>query len=175
MARDYHSGLFNSIITKTPDFGTEVMTYKAKAKFQKTRCLKKEDAPRMWITLDASGKTLGRLASEVSKILRGKHRATFTPHVDCGDGVIILNAEKIHVTGRKEAQKMYYKHSGFIGGLKETDYRTMKARKPAFIIEHAVKGMMPKTRLGRAQMKHLRVLAGDSHKMQAQQPVEINI
>jgi len=137
--------------------------------------LKKEDAPHIWVTLDASGKTLGRLATEISKILRGKHRATYTPHTDSGDGVIIVNAEKVVVTGNKEAQKVYQHHSGFIGGLKEIGYRTMKKRKPTYIIEHAVKGMMPKTRLGRAQMKHLRIFAGESHNMQSQQPVEVNI
>lgn len=148
---------------------------KAKASFQKTTLLKKEEAKHDWFILDASGKTLGRLASEISKILRGKHRPTYTPHVDGGDGVIIINAEKVVVTGNKEAQKLYRYHTGFVGNLKEIDYRTMQARKPEFIIETAVKGMMPKNRLTRKQMKRLRIFAGESHNMQAQQPVNVNI
>lgn len=151
------------------------MTYKTKATFQKTKMLKREEASRIWITLDANGKTLGRLASEISKILRGKHRANFTPHADCGDGVIVLNAEKICVTGNKEAQKVYFSHSGYIGGAKQIGYRVMKQRKPEYIIEHAVKGMMPKTYLSKAQMKHLRIFAGENHNHQAQQPIKVNI
>lgn len=148
---------------------------KEKASFQKTTLLKKEEAKHDWFVLDASGKTLGRLASEISKILRGKHRPTYTPHVDGGDGVIIVNAEKVKVTGNKEAQKVYRHHTGHVGNLKEIDYRTMQERKPEYIIEHAVKGMMPKNRLSRAQMKRLRIFAGEKHNMQAQQPVNVNI
>jgi large subunit ribosomal protein L13 len=148
---------------------------KEKAIFPKTPILKKEKVIHDWFILDASGKTLGRLASEISKILRGKHSPTYTPHVDGGDGVIIINAEKVKVTGNKEAQKVYRHHTGFIGNLKEIGYRTMLARKPGYIIEHAVKGMMPKNRLTRKQMKRLRVFAGENHNMQAQQPVNVNI
>ncbi len=137
---------------------------------------KEETIPaRKWFLLDASGKTLGRFASEVAKILRGKHRPSFTPHVDCGDGVIIINAEKICVTGAKEAQKIYRYHTGAMSGLREVPYRVMKARKPEYIIRSAVKGMMPKTRLTEAQMKKLRVFAGNEHNMDAQQPISVNI
>ena len=142
-----------------------------------TILLTKEEAvaARKWFILDASGKTLGRFAAEVAKILRGKHKPTFTSHVDGGDGVIILNADKIKVTGAKEAQKIYRYYTGSMGGLREVPYRVMKARKPEYIIRHAVKGMMPKTRLGEAQMKKLRIYAGDQHDLEAQQPIRASI
>lgn len=130
---------------------------------------------RQWFVLDATGKTLGRFASEISKILRGKHKPTYTSHEDSGDGVIVINAEKIKVTGAKEAQKIYRYHTGAMSGMREVPYRTMKARKPEYIIEHAVHGMLPRTRLGRQQNKRLRVFAGDKHSMEAQQPVVVNI
>jgi len=148
---------------------------KEKANFQKTTILKEQEVKHDWFVLDATGKTLGRLASEIAKILRGKHRPTFTPHVDGGDGVILVNAGKVHVSGNKEAQKVYYSHSGFVGGLREIGYRRMKERKPEYIIEHAVKGMMPKNRLSRKQMKRLRVFAGAEHNMEAQTPTNVNI
>jgi len=135
----------------------------------------KDDKQQNWLIMDASGKTLGRLSSEIAKILRGKHKPTFTTNLDCGDGVIVINAEKIHVTGNKEAQKLYRYYTGAMDGLREIPYRTMKARKPEFIIEHAVKGMMPKTRLARAQIKKLRVFKGDQHDQSAQKPVQVNI
>ncbi|HSX12122.1 MAG TPA: 50S ribosomal protein L13 [Rhabdochlamydiaceae bacterium] len=143
----------------------------------KTLLLTKEEtkANLQWFVLDASGKTLGRLASEVAKILRGKHKTSYTPHVDSGDGVVIINAEKVEVTGGKEARKVYRYYSGGISGLREIPYRTMKARKPEYIIWHAVKGMMPKTRLGEAQFKKLRVFAGEKHDLEAQQPTIVNI
>lgn len=128
-----------------------------------------------WFILDAAGKTLGRLTCEISKILRGKHKPTFTTYLDCGDGVIVINADKVEVTGSKEAQKLYRYYTGHMSGLREIPYRTMKARKPEFIIEHAVKGMMPKTRLGRQQLKKLRVFAGEQHNLAAQQPIQVNI
>lgn len=137
--------------------------------------LTKEEVNRTWYVLDAAGKTLGRFASEVAKVLRGKHKPDFTSHIDTGDGVIIINANKIKVTGAKEAQKVYRYHTGFVGGLREIPYRTMKARKPEYIIEHAVKGMMPKTRLARHQLKRLRVYAGAEHDQAAQKPVTVNI
>lgn len=127
-------------------------------------------ADRKWYLFDAKGKTLGRLASEVAKVLRGKHKPTFTSHVDTGDGVIIINAEKIVVTGAKEAQKEYTHYTGAIGGLRVTPYRVMKDRKPEFILRHAIEGMMPKTRLAKAQLKKLRIFAGEEHDMKAQQP-----
>ena len=142
---------------------------------QKTTIVKKEERNPKWIILDASGKTLGRFASEVAKILRGKHKPTFTIHIDDGDGVIVINAEKIKVTGTKEAQKIYRYYTGSMSGLREIPYRTMKARKPNYIIEHAVKGMMPHSRLARAQMKKLRVFAGAEHNLAAQKPVQANI
>ena len=130
---------------------------------------------RKWLLLDAKGKTLGRFAAEVANILRGKHKPGFTHHVDCGDGVIIINADKIVVTGAKDAQKIYRYHTGAMSGMREVPYRTMMARKPDYIIWHAVKGMMPKTRLTEAQMKKLRIYAGENHDMKAQAPIAVNI
>lgn len=148
---------------------------KEQALLQKTPFLKKEPNQQSWFIMDAKGKTLGRLCAEISKILRGKHKPTYTPGVDLGDGVIVINAEHVKVTGNKEAQKMYYTHTGFLGGLRETNLRTMRARKPGKIIELAVKGMMPKCRLAKAQAKRLRVYAGDQHLMEAQKPIQVNI
>lgn len=136
---------------------------------------KEAEHSRKWYLLDASGKTLGRFAAEVAKILRGKHRPEFTPYVDCGDGVVIINAEKIQVTGMKEARKIYRSYTGFIGGLREVPYETMIARKPEYVLTHAIKGMMPKTRLGGQQVKKLRVFKGASHDMDAQKPIPVNI
>ncbi len=140
-----------------------------------TFMLKNEEIQREWFILDAEGKTLGRFAAEITKILRGKHKPTFTPHVDGGDGVIIINAEKIRVTGNKGAQKLYRYYTGYMGGLREIPYNTMKQRKPTYMVEHAVKGMMPHTRLGRAQLKRLRVFAGTEHNHSAQTPIMTNI
>ena len=125
---------------------------------------------RKWYVVDAAGLTLGRLSSEVAKILRGKNKPIFTPHEDTGDYVIIVNAEKIHVTGRKLDQKIYYSHSDYVGGMKETDLKTMLAKKPERVIELAVKGMLPKGPLGRSMIKKLFVYAGPEHKHQAQKP-----
>lgn len=138
---------------------------------------KKEEVAgnKRWFLLDASGKTLGRFASEVAKILRGKHKTTFTPNVDCGDGVIVINADKIVVSGNKEAQKEYNRYTGYIGGLRQTPYRMMKERQPGNIVRLAVKGMMPKTKLGNAQLKKLRIFAHENHGMQAQKPVAVEI
>ncbi len=125
---------------------------------------------RKWYVVDATDKTLGRLASEVAKVLRGKNKPTFTPHFDTGDYVIIVNAEKIRVTGRKLDQKIYYRHSGYVGGLKETTLREMMAKKPERVIELAVKGMLPKGPLGRQMYTKLHVYTGPAHKHQAQKP-----
>ena len=140
-----------------------------------TYIARKEDQHPNWFLFDAEGKTLGRFAAEVAKVLRGKHKPTFTPNVNTGDGVVIINAEKIAVTGSKEAQKLYRHYTGFMGGLREIPYRRMKERKPEYILEHAVKGMMPKTKLGRAQLKRLRIFAGNKHTMKAQQPISTEI
>lgn len=144
---------------------------------QKTRLQTKEEAQgaRGWVLLDASGKILGRFAAEVAKILRGKHKPGFTPHVDGGDGVVIINAEKIKVTGAKEAQKIYRYHTGAMSGMREVGFRTMKARHPDEILRRAVKGMMPKTRLAEAQMKKLRIFAGENHPLEAQQPITVTV
>lgn len=144
---------------------------------QKTPLLTKQEAlsSRKWYLFDASGKTLGRFAAEIAKVLRGKHRPDFTPNVDCGDGVIIINAEKIEVTGMKEARKIYRKYTGFVGGMREVPYKTMIARKPEYILEHAIKGMMPKTRLGGQQVKKLRIYKGADHDMTAQNPIPVSI
>ena len=125
---------------------------------------------RKWYVVDATGLTLGRLASEVAKVLRGKNKPEFTPHVDTGDYVIVINAEKIAVTGNKMDQKMYYHHSDYIGGLKETTLKEMLAKHPERVIEHAVKGMLPKGPLGRQMYTKLHVYAGAEHPHAAQKP-----
>ena len=125
---------------------------------------------RKWYVIDASGKTLGRLSSEVAKVLRGKNKPIFTPHIDTGDYVIIVNADKVKVTGKKLDQKKYYHHSDYVGGMKETSLKEMIAKKPEKVIELAVKGMLPKGPLGREMYKKLFVYAGPDHKHQAQKP-----
>jgi large subunit ribosomal protein L13 len=131
---------------------------------------KPEDIQRNWYVVDASGQTLGRLASEVARIVRGKHKPIYSPSVDVGDFVIVINADKIHVTGRKLDQKAYYRHSGYPGGLKEVSLRRMLEKHPTKVIEHAVRGMLPKSRLGRKMIRKLKVYAGSDHPHQAQQP-----
>ena len=140
---------------------------------QDTPMLKQHEVQRDWIEIDATGKTLGRLASQIAMALRGKHRPDYTPHVDSGAGVIVKNADKVRVTGFKEARKFYHWHSGYIGGLRTFSYREMHQRKPEYILYHAVKGMLPKTKQGRAQLKRLRLYLGNEHKHEAQQPVEV--
>ena len=130
---------------------------------------------RDWYVVDAEGQTLGRLASEIAKVLRGKNKPTYTPHMDCGDYVIVVNAEKIKVTGQKLDQKIYYHHSEYIGGMKETTLREKLAKKPEQVIELAVKGMLPKGPLGRQMYKKLFVYAGPEHKHAAQQPKALEI
>ena len=125
---------------------------------------------RKWYVVDATGYTLGRLASEVAKVLRGKNKPIFTPHMDCGDYVIVVNAEKIKVTGKKLDQKIYYNHSDYVGGMKETTLKEMMAKKPEKVVELAVKGMLPKGPLGREMYKKLFVYAGPDHKHAAQKP-----
>lgn len=125
---------------------------------------------RKWYVVDATDMTLGRLASEVAKVLRGKNKPIFTPHIDCGDNVIVINAEKIKVTGKKMDQKVYYHHSDYVGGLKEATLREKLAKKPEQVIELAVKGMLPKGLLGRQMFTKLHVYAGPEHKHEAQKP-----
>ena len=125
---------------------------------------------RKWYVVDATDMTLGRLASEVAKVLRGKNKPIFTPHIDCGDNVIVINAEKIKVTGKKMDQKVYYHHSDYVGGLKEATLREKLAKKPEQVIELAVKGMLPKGPLGRQMFTKLHVYAGPEHKHEAQKP-----
>lgn len=136
---------------------------------------RKEDIVRNWYVIDAEGLTLGRLATKVAHVLRGKHKPTYTPHVDCGDFVIVVNASKVNLTGNKLNDKIYYNHSGYTGGLRERTARVMKEQYPEEMIERAVKGMLPKGRLGRQMYKKLFVYAGSEHPHMAQQPVEMNI
>ena len=140
-----------------------------------TTMVHKQDVKRNWYIFDASGKTLGRFCSEISKILRGKHKTSFTPNVDNGDGVIVINADKIRVTGNKQAQKIYRYYTGHIGGLREVPFRDMMARHPDYAIRTGVKGMMPKSRLGKQQLRKLRIFKGEEHPYAAQQPVKVNI
>ncbi len=125
---------------------------------------------RKWYVVDATGYTLGRLASEVAKVLRGKNKPIFTPHMDCGDYVIIINADKVTVTGKKLDQKIYYHHSEYVGGMKETTLREMMAKKPEKVVKLAVKGMLPKGALGKSMLKKLYVYAGPDHEQAAQKP-----
>ncbi|MBQ7077322.1 MAG: 50S ribosomal protein L13 [Lachnospiraceae bacterium] len=136
----------------------------------KTYVAKPAEIERKWYVVDATGYTLGRLASEVAKVLRGKNKPIFTPHVDTGDYVIIVNAEKIKVTGRKMDQKIYFKHSDYVGGVRETSLREMLDKHPERVLEFAVKGMLPKGSLGRDMYKKLFVYAGPEHKHEAQKP-----
>lgn len=131
---------------------------------------KAADITRKWYVLDAAGKTLGKVATEAATLLRGKHKPTFAPHADCGDSVIIINAEKVVLTGKKLEQKKYYHHTGYIGHLKEVKYGTLLKTKPEFIIEKAVKGMLPDNTIGRNAMTRLRVYKGADHKQAAQKP-----
>mgnify|MGYP003597076935 CR=1 FL=1 len=141
----------------------------------KTFVAKPETVKRDWYVVDAEGKTLGRLATEIARRLRGKHKPEFTPHVDTGDYIIVINAEKVAVTGNKAAGKMYYAHSGFPGGIKSISFEKLIVRKPEMVIESAVKGMLPKGPLGRAMFRKLKVYAGTEHNHAAQQPQVLDI
>lgn len=141
----------------------------------KTTITKPADVERTWYVVDADGQTLGRLAAKVAAVLRGKHKPGFSPSVDCGDYVIILNADKIHVTGNKLDDKMYYRHSGYPGGLRELTLREQMKRYPTRPVELAVKGMLPKNKLGRQMIKKLKVYQGTEHPHQAQQPVPLEL
>ena len=136
---------------------------------------KKETVERKWYVIDAEGQTLGRVATKVATILKGKHKPTYTPHVDCGDYVIVINASKVNLTGNKLEDKMYYNHSGYTGGLRERNAKTMIEKYPEEMMERAVKGMLPKGPLGRQMIKKLLVYAGDTHNQQAQKPIEMKV
>jgi large subunit ribosomal protein L13 len=138
-----------------------------------THVVKVDDLDRKWYTIDVEGKVLGRAASDIAYILRGKHKPNFTPYLDNGDYVVVLNAEKIAVTGNRRAEKMYYHHSGYPGGLRTTSMERMLQTHPERVIEQAVRGMLPKNRLGDAMLKKLRVYAGPAHPHEGQQPVDI--
>ena len=141
----------------------------------KTYSAKAETVERDWFLIDADGKTLGRLATEIARRLRGKHKAVYTPHVDTGDYIVVINAEKVKVTGNKAKDKMYYNHSGYMGGLKEINFEDLIQKAPERVIETAVKGMLPKNPLGRAMFRKLKVYAGTQHKHAAQQPQVLEI
>lgn len=136
----------------------------------KTYAQKASEVQRDWHVVDATDHTLGRLATQIATLLRGKHKPTFSPYLDGGDFVVVINAEKVRVTGNKETQKMYYRHSGYPGGLKTTSYQRMMATHPERILRFAVKGMLPKNRLGRQQIKKLKIYAGGNHPHTAQMP-----
>ncbi len=141
----------------------------------KTKSLKSDEINKDWYVANAEGKTLGRLASQIAKVLRGKHKPSFTPHMDMGDFVVVVNAEKVTVSGKKESDKTYFKHSGYIGSTTFTKLDQMRRLHPERIVEKAVWGMLPKNRLGRAIIKHLKVYQGPEHPHEAQQPKELNI
>ena len=142
---------------------------------QKTWTAKPGEVSRDWYVVDADGKTLGRLATQIADTLRGKNKAQYTPHVDTGDFVVVVNAEKIAVTGQKLDQKMYHRHSGYPGGIKERTLEEMLARRPEEVIRHAVKGMLPRNRLARKQLTKLKVYAGPDHPHVAQKPTPMEI
>ena len=144
-------------------------------KYQKTYTPSASDIERKWYVVDAEGVVLGRLASEVAAILRGKHKATFTPNMDMGDYVIVVNADKVKLTGNKENQKEYKRYSGYSGGLKITKYKDMMEKHPERIVEHAVVGMLPHNKLGRQMAKKLRVVAGPDHNHEAQMPEKLEL
>lgn len=141
----------------------------------KTYTAKNETVTHNWCIVNASGKTLGRLASEIAKRLRGKHRPDYTPHVDTGDYVIVINAEQIKVTGKKSQDKIYYSHSGYPGGLKEITFEKLLAKHPEQILETAIKGMLPKNSLGRAMYRKLKVYVGADHPHAAQEPILLDL
>ena len=141
----------------------------------KTYSAKSETVRSDWYVVDATDKTLGRMATEIANRLRGKHKPEFTPHVDTGDYIVVVNAEKIRVTGNKTSDKMYYHHTGYPGGIKSISFEKLQEKAPERIIQQAVKGMMPKNKLSRAMLSKLKVYAGSEHPHTAQQPVELNI
>ncbi|PJZ69381.1 50S ribosomal protein L13 [Leptospira perolatii] len=145
------------------------------SKQHKTPSLKKEQAQKVWYVVDAEGKTLGRLASQIAHRLRGKHKTTFTPHVDCGDNIIVINAAKISVTGNKETQKNYFHHSRYPGGMTTTPLQSMREKHPERILVEAVKGMLPKSKLGTKMLNHFRVFSGSEHDLASQKPLKLEL
>lgn len=141
----------------------------------RTVSAKPETVQRGWYVVDAAGKTLGRLASEIARRLRGKHKPEYTPHVDTGDYIVVINAEKVRVTGAKASDKVYYQHTGYVGNMKTITFEKLRDKAPERIIEKAVKGMLPKNPLGRAMYSKLKVYAGPEHKHAAQQPQALDI
>ena len=141
----------------------------------KTFMLRKEDIERKWYVIDAEGQNLGKVAVTAANVLRAKNKPTFTPHIACGDNVIIINAEKVVLTGNKLEDKMYYNHSGYPGGLRERNAKTMKEKYPVEMVERAIKGMLPKNRLGRQIFRQLFVYAGNEHKHEAQKPERLEV
>lgn len=141
----------------------------------KTYTPSEKDIERRWWIVDAEGRVLGRLATEVARVLRGKHKPSFSRHLDVGDHVIVVNAEKVRLTGNKEETKRYFRHSGYMGGEKHVPFKRMRARRPEWVIERAVKGMLPKNNLGRQMAKKLRVYAGPEHPHEAQQPEPLEL
>jgi large subunit ribosomal protein L13 len=141
----------------------------------KTFSAKKEDISHKWLIVDAKGKTLGRLSSEIAKILRGKGKVIFTPHVDCGDFVIVINAAQVKFTGNKMEDKKYYRHSGYVGNLKTTNLKDTFSKSPRFVLKNAVKGMLPHNTLGRMMLKKLKIYVGETHPHKAQKPEKIEI
>ena len=141
----------------------------------KTFVAKPESVQREWFVVDADGKTLGRIATEIAARLRGKHKAEYTPHVDTGDYIVVINAEKVQVTGNKAKGKIYYSHTGFPGGIKDISFEKLIIKKPEMVLEKAVKGMLPRGPLGREMFRKLKVYAGPEHKHAAQQPTVLDI
>jgi large subunit ribosomal protein L13 len=141
----------------------------------KTPAPTKEEVVRTWHVIDADGKVLGRVAAQAARVLMGKNKPTYTPYLDTGDHVIVINAAKVRLTGKKEDQKLYRRHSGYPGGLVETQARTMRETRPAKMVEEAIGGMLPKTKLGKQMYRKLKVYAGDRHPHQAQKPVEMAV
>lgn len=141
----------------------------------KTFSAKAHEVRRDWFVVDAADKTLGRLASEIARRLRGKHKPIFTPHVDTGDYIVVVNADRLRVTGRKASDKMYYHHTGYIGNLKSINFETLQKNKPGRVLELAVKGMLPKNPLGRAMYRKLKIYSGPEHQHAAQQPKPLDI
>jgi|TARA_B100000959_G_C14863975_1_gene575446 large subunit ribosomal protein L13 len=141
----------------------------------KTLSIKKSDIEKDWWVADAEGQILGRFASKIAQVLRGKHKVNFTPHMDMGDFVVVINADKIQVTGKKETDKIYFRHTGYPGGGKETSLAEFRRKKPERILENAVKGMLPHNRLGRSILSHLKVYAGSDHPHAAQQPQSLEL